>query len=349
MSAAIEQSLEKFDQFIRSEFEGQKQEDGHQFKFLSIGEMRRNYKPTDWLIDGFLEDGGLSMLFGESTAGKSLLVIDWACCIACGRDWHGREIVQGPVFVLAGEGFGGFVRRVRAWEIFNGAQIDDAPLHFSERPAALMDGKSTKAVTAAVREMAETFGKPRLVVVDTMHRNMGEGDENSAADFAVFLQSLDFMRSELGCAILIVHHAGHGDGNRGRGSSSIKASMDQEFRLSKEADGRRQLTCSKMKDGAPPPAMFLDLQVVELDLLDAKGRPDTSAVLSLGENQEAPPPAKKERTSGALDYVQQAILVCGSNQKEVVRTQFYALYPGNQDAKQKAFARGWKSYMEALS
>lgn len=320
------------------------------FRFVSADEIFRNYKPARWLIDGFIQEDSISLFFGESTAGKSFVVIDMSCCIATGRNWNGFEVASGPVFYIAGEGFGGFCRRLRAWEIMNNASIKEAPLFFSERPAALMDAASAKEVIAAVKELTNANGKPALIVVDTLHRNFGGGDENSAADFGLFLNHIDVMRIELGVAVVIVHHSGHTTAARSRGSSSIKAAMDHEYCVTVEADKARVLTCTKQKDAAAPEPIRFALRGVELDLLDAKGRPDSSAALVKLDDQGADKPAPgAERGSKALDYILKAVDVCGCNQKEIVRTSFYALYPSaDSDAKRKAFQRGWSLYFNSL-
>ena len=52
---------------------------------------------------------------------------------------------------------------------------------------------------------------------------------------------------------------------------------------------------------------------------------------------------------GRVDYIRKAVEVCGSNQKEIVRTSFYALYPSDdKEAKRKAFNRGWSLYFDSL-
>lgn len=315
--------------------------------FVKAGEMFRHYRPAEYLIDGFIEQQTTSLLFGESTAGKSFLMIDWACCIATGKPWKGRKTTAGPVFYIAGEGHNGFCRRLRAWEIVNRQTTADAPLYFSTRPAALMNPESAKEVIDAVQSLTTEYGKPALIVVDTLHRNFGGGDENSSSDFGLFMNHLDVMRTTLDCAIVVVHHTGHGDQARSRGSSSIKASMDHEYRITVEPDKRRLLTCTKMKDGREPEPLYLDLRQVELDLLNANGQPDTSAVLIADANQE---PAVKEskRGSGARDTLREAIHTCGSTQKEIVRKKFYTMYPGTPDARQKAFTRAWDEHTKSL-
>ena len=315
------------------------------FIFQSVTKMFEFYEPAQWIVDGFLQSCALALYFGDSAAGKSFGVIDIGCCVATSKPWNGAEVVGGPVFYIAGEGHNGFCRRVRAWEIMNSTSTDGAPLYFSERPAALMNPESAKEVIEAVKDLIEANGKPALIIIDTLHRNFGGGDENSAADFGLFLNHIDVMRAELGCAVIIVHHSGHGATGRSRGSSSIKAAMDHEYCLTVEPDKRRLLTCTKMKDAPEPAPIYFHLRGVEIDLLDAKGRPDNSAVLIRDADQATTAESKAKTTSKPLDYVREAIKICGSNQQEVVRQQFYALYPGTDAAKQKAFRRGWGLYM----
>ena len=241
------------------------------FHFAHVSELLADHAPPVWLIDDMLEAGSLSQIFGASACGKSFQVIDWSACIATGRDWNDKATAPGAVFYIAGEGFSGFKRRVRAWEIHTGQSLADAPLFFSSQPAALMDEKNAAAVCDAVRKLQSTHGKPALIVVDTLHRNMGDGDENNASDIALFLQSLDAMRAEFGAAVLVVHHSGHAESERGRGSSSLRAAVDHEYLLKKHTDGRRELTCTKSKESEPPPAMWFNLQHVDLDWPDGKG------------------------------------------------------------------------------
>ena len=80
---------------------------------------------------------------------------------------------------------------------------------------------------------------------------MGPGDENSAADIGAFLNSVDMLRDETGAAVVIVHHAGHGDKTRARGSSAIRAAVDVEYSLTKTPEGVT-LECTKAKDFEPP-------------------------------------------------------------------------------------------------
>lgn len=341
------------------------------FHFAHVSELLADHAPPVWLIDDMLEAGSLSQIFGASACGKSFQVIDWSACIATGRYWNDKATAPGAVFYIAGEGFSGFKRRVRAWEIHTGQSLADAPLFFSSQPAALMDEKNAAAVCDAVRKLQSTHGKPALIVVDTLHRNMGDGDENKASDIALFLQSLDAMRGEFGAAVLVVHHSGHAESERGRGSSSLRAAVDHEYLLKKHTDGRRELTCTKSKESEPPPAMWFNLQHVHLDWPDGKGGWQSSAVLASA--SEPQPGEKRDRTAtltGANRIAHKALLDALANlgeepgesivkelgdrkparvvHEDVWRDRCYlaGISDGQQEAKRQAFVRARKRLLD---
>jgi hypothetical protein len=320
------------------------------FPFAHVAELLADHAPPAWLIDDLIEAGTLGQVFGASGCGKSFLVMDWAACIATGRAWHGNATAAGAVFYIAGEGFAGFKRRLRAWEIHTGESLSTAPLFFSRQPAALMDAGNAQAVIEAVRALQAEHGKPALIVVDTLHRNMGGGDENNAGDVALFLQSLDAMRAGFGAAVLIVHHSGHAEAGRGRGSSSLKGAMDHEYMLAKQADGRRELTCTKAKEAEPPPAMWFDLERTPIDWPDGKGGFQSSAVLI---RAEAGPQREKRLTAAqhaGMESFYRAAAAHGGEagerfgvEKEAWRAEFYrASTADNAPAKKIAFQRARK-------
>ncbi len=273
------------------------------FSFVQVSELLAQPAPVKWLIHELLEEGSMAQLFGQSGGGKSFLAIDWATTIATGGVWHDRPTRPGSVFYIAGEGHRGIGRRLRAWELHHQVQLTGAPLFVSKTPAQLLDAVNAMAVAAAARQLADAHGKPALVVVDTLHRNFGAGDENSAADLGKFIGNLDaLLRLPLGCAVLIVHHVGHLATDRARGSSSIRAAMDHEYRLD-GTEGPRTLVCTKNKEGEPVRPQTFELQQVPLDgWEDADGVVPTSAVLV---TSDAP---RKEAKPVRRDIAMQALI-----------------------------------------
>jgi len=119
-----------------------------------------------------------------------------------------------------------------------------------------------------------------LIVLDTLARCFGGGDENSTKDMSAFVLVCDAIRQRFGCTILVVHHAGHGDKSRARGAIALKAALDAEYRLAN--DGGMLLTATKMKDAETPPPLAMELVTIELPgAVDDFGNAITSAAIEV--------------------------------------------------------------------
>lgn len=254
------------------------------FSFSAVGEsLRDGLKPIQWLVRNYVESDSLMLMFGDPGCGKSFAAIDLACCVATGAAWHANKTNAGAVFYIAGEGQNGLMRRFAAWSQHNAIPLADAPLFFGNRPAQLCNAEAAADVAEAVDEIHQATGqKPALIVVDTLARNFG-GDENNAEDMGGFIANLDlYLRKsgEWNATVLVVHHSGHADKFRGRGSSALKGAVDAEYSLTKDETGVVRMEATKMKDAEQPAPVAFKLETVELDgLVDDEGEPVTSAVL----------------------------------------------------------------------
>jgi len=233
-------------------------------------------RPPEWLLRGMLERDTFALVFGDPGCGKSFLAIDWAARVATGTPWRGQAVKAGPVVYLAGEGRQGFGRRTRAWEQHHGVSLAEAPLYVG--PAvAIADPTELVDLIAAIDEGEA----PALIVLDTLARCFGGGDENSTQDMSKFVSACDALRRRYGCTILVVHHTGHADKNRARGAIALKAALDAEYRLSNN-DAGLKLSATKMKDAETPKPLSLELVSVELPgVVDDYGNPVTSAAVEV--------------------------------------------------------------------
>ena len=235
--------------------------------------------PAKWLIRNYLPPDGVAIMVAPPATIKTFLAIDWSCSIALGEDWSGLKTEQGGVAIIAGEGHFGIRRRLKAWGIDRDADLSDAPLSVSDTGASMTDADSFAAVETALDDFVSQYGELRMVVIDTLHRNLGAADENSAEDMAVFFRNLDVLRDKYHCLILVVHHSGHSAKDRGRGSSSIRAAVDVEYLIKSQSEDTYCLSCMKMKDAVRPAPTAFKLKSVELPWLDADGDAESSAVI----------------------------------------------------------------------
>ncbi|WP_172656298.1 AAA family ATPase [Halomonas sp. PR-M31] len=242
------------------------------FAFAGAGELVAALRPINWLVCDRLEADSLALMYGEPGHGKSFVALDLAASVATGTPWHDHPTKQGAVFVVAGEGHNGIARRLKAWELARGISLNAAPLYVSRAAASLADPTSSAAVTAAIEALVRDTGqKPALVVVDTVSRNLGAADENSSADMAAFVRSLDAMRHRWNASVLMVHHSGKDSAKGARGSTVLKGAVDAEYRVAKDEAGVVCLEATKMKDAERPAEMAFDLKGVKLPLVDEEG------------------------------------------------------------------------------
>jgi hypothetical protein len=267
--------------------------DAGAFTFIRFGEIKA--KEPDWLVRGLLERNALASLYGDPGCYKTFLAIDWAFRLGCGLDFHGHTVTQAPVAYIAAEGRNGLARRRLAWEIRNGITIADKPIFLSSSGAHLYDENNAAAVARAVDAIAREHGAPGLIVVDTLARNFGPGDENHTSDMTQFIRSLDVLRTAHEATVLLVHHTGHGDKSRARGASALRAALDAEYQLERDEQGTVRLHGMKMKDAPEPESMAFRVATVELGFDDDEGDPVTSAVLN---PTDYTPPAKAKKATG---------------------------------------------------
>lgn len=144
-------------------------------------------------------------------------------------------------------------------------------------------------------------------VIDTLHRNFGDGDENSAKDLGRFLSTLTALTRATGASILLAHHPGHASSGRARGSSALRAAMDVEYKTEKSGS-TVTVSCTKAKEFDPGAPMCFELEEIELPgWFDDEGIPLTSAVL---QGAAYTPPAGKSALSDRDQKVLEALITC---------------------------------------
>lgn len=316
------------------------------FQFMAVGDLE--YRPPEYLVSLLIETSVLALIFGDPGCGKSFIAIDLALCVATGKPFHGHAVKRGAVFYIAGEGFNGLARRFAAWGKARGADIKCAPLFVSTRPAQFLNADSAKAVAEAVHRLAAQHGAPRLIVIDTLARNFGPGDENSTSEMGQFIAAIDDLKAQFpGSAVLIVHHTGHGDKQRARGAMALKGALDCEYRVAKDG-ATVKLMNTKMKDAEPPATLAFTLNSVDL------GDGASSAVLEQTEARPTEKPLTANQRLGQETFVEAAAMGdCWADGKftglhrDQWRVAFYAAHTGDgMDAKRKAFTRARQDLIE---
>jgi AAA domain len=229
------------------------------------------------LIDKYLGKGEMSVLYGDSNTGKTFVALDFAYHIATGQPWNGHKTNQGLAVYVAAE----------AGESIN-ARLEALHRRYkpeTEPPIAvvpcLVDLFSNNSDLRPLLELLARISAERgmpivFVVLDTLARVIGTGDENSARDMGVLVKSVDRIRVDTGAHTQLVHHSGKNKANGARGSSALRAATDTELEIE---SGR--IIMRKQRNGEIVKAIRFRLLPVDLGK-DSEGDTVTSCTVDLG-------------------------------------------------------------------
>ena len=224
-------------------------------------------RAPSWVIRGVLERDAVGVVWGDPRSFKSFLVLSWLLSVAHGVPWHGRPVKQGRVVYVCGEGRGGVMRRVRAWQDHHGIEGGLGDCFGISRGAIHLNAEQDVMVDRLITELRAAGIHPSVLAVDTVARNM-IGNENAQEDMNALVRVLDKLRRAFpGCTIILVHHANKQGAIRG--STVLVGAADFEYQCVRDEKLGRMVVrveCRKMKDADEPEPMVMKAQVVQLGL-----------------------------------------------------------------------------------
>lgn len=211
------------------------------------------------LIKGILDLSALSIVYGESNCGKTFFVIDAALHMVLGRNWQDLKTKQGKIVYVACEGGLGIQERLEAFRVHNKIEGYGS---FYLIPTGI-DLCNSESDTAELTSEIGALGDVELIVIDTLSRAMGGGNENSSDDMGAFIRNCDVLRENTGAHVLIVHHAGKDTSKGARGHSALRAAVDTEIEVTND-DGLITAEIRKQRDGKTGVKFHFQLQTVNL-------------------------------------------------------------------------------------
>jgi len=196
---------------------------------------------TEWLWEGILPAGGLSLLVAKPKIGKTTLAFNLALAVAGGRDFLGRKTKQSPVVYLALEEKRSEIRKkLKAL----GETPEGMSFHFGSAPE--------KAIQEVKNLIKET--KAGLLIVDVLQKFCRIKDLNDYAQVTNTLEPLMATARELNCHILLTHHAGKSDRQDGDdilGSTALLGGVDTLIQIKKRERRRPFFTIQRYGEDIP--------------------------------------------------------------------------------------------------
>ncbi|SFI32637.1 AAA family ATPase [Bradyrhizobium sp. Gha] len=234
----------------------------------------------EWVVKDFLGAGEFSLFVAKPGTAKSVLLCDIGCHIAAGQDWHGRKVKQGLVVFFAAERKSLTERRVAAWR---------KKYEFAGIPFVVVGGKldltggliDAKSLGGAIKTLEAKCGHEcALIIVDTVTRTFGAGDQNASKDMQKYVQSVDELHRATGAHVAAVHHSGW-EGDRGKGAIDLDGAIDVSFGVTASGKGESKsfvLECTGANDGEEGTITAFRLESVSLGV-DPDGNETTAPVV----------------------------------------------------------------------
>ena len=260
--------------------------------------------PRRYLLRGLVAPAELSLWWGAPKCGKSFLLLRLAYGLALGEGMWGRTAKRCRVLYVAAEGEGGFAARLLTLRESMGDAGEDFR-YIAQRTTVGPPADDLANVIEAALDMGAD-----LIVLDTLARTFGEGDENAARDMGGFVASLDRVREETGAHVAVVHH-GTKTGERSRGSGAMEGAADLIVKVARGAGGEpNRATVEAAKDDADGTMLAFRLRVVDLPP-GADDEPRSTCVAEGAEASEKPAKRLPKVARDALGFLCDLILTEG--------------------------------------
>ena len=269
---------------------------------------------VNWLIKNILGEGDLGVIYGEPRAGKTFFALDMAMHVALGRDWQGRKVRRGGVLYIGLEGWRGLQNRAIAQLLQYGEEVDangqSVPVAVWSAQLDLCRSKEdVRDLIAAIHKLSSQIDVPiSLVVIDTLARAMGGGDENAPGDMGALLRNIAEVQQRTGAHVLLVHHVGKDKARGPRGHSSLFGAVDTAIEVVRgKGTGDSEAKLNKVKDAEDGITFSFRLQQVELEL-DDDGDPITTCIVEhTGVAADSPSPKLSDQQVQAVELLHRAL------------------------------------------
>lgn len=208
--------------------------------------------PKQWLIKDIIGPGDLGVIFGDSGSAKTFLVIDLIMSAITGLSWARKFEVAEPLTVAycTNEGLGGLPQRFQAAQKAYEATSEDLE-RFTFFPAIpqLFKADTPAYISRFVSDYRATRGDHLdLLIIDTLDNASLGSKENDNNDASQIAEATRIARDALGCATILIHHAGKSGDYRG--ASAYKGDCDIMLKTERKAEGSPyiEFSCFKSKD-----------------------------------------------------------------------------------------------------
>jgi hypothetical protein len=233
-------------------------------------------KRRDFIIPGWLPDRGFTALLARRGVGKSAIMTDIACRLACDMDWYDLPMKRECVAIyLCGEDDEGLELNLIAWMKNHNREVPKDRMIISDKIMNLMDAKD---VERWARKLVDKVrGRPAIVFLDTWQRASSQAKQNDDADMQLCVHHAEALAKSLNGPLIGAFHPPKHNLTTIHGSAVTENTSVAIWNMEEEADGRK-LTVDRVKGAKSGSYCGFQFDTVELEELDSFGKPQTGIV-----------------------------------------------------------------------
>lgn len=183
------------------------------FNFKNMKQLREEKPQMNWVIDGLLSEGGISVIAGPPKSGKSTIIRQLAVAVAKDQSFLGRDVARGQILYLALE-----EQEAMLYKQFTALGVSDTdPITFHVGPLNRRNGMDDfKEYLLASR--------PKIAVIDTLVLFAQIQDDNNYKEVYNALTIFRDLARQTGTHIVCIHHSNKSGGVMG--STAFTGAVD---------------------------------------------------------------------------------------------------------------------------
>lgn len=236
-------------------------------KLVGLGDLlSRPAVPIDWMWEGRLAAGTMSICAAKPKAGKSTLARNLALAVARGESFLGWACRRGPVLYLALE-----------------ERLEDVAADFRSLGAAGSEDIQLADAGAVLDLLALLMDKkPDLLVIDPLFRLVAVRDEKSYSEMYAALGPLIDVARETGTHILALHHSSKMPKSEAIdapiGSTALGGAVSSLLVMRRTAEYRTLETVQRLGQDLPETVLQFDADTKRLALGGSREQAEVIAV-----------------------------------------------------------------------
>ena len=234
------------------------------FDIQSADEIRQGGRPIEWIWDGFIAAGNITLLTSLWKSGKTTLASVLLARMATGGAVAGRTLKAGKAVIVSEEVKSLWAMRNQRLHFANNVAFLSRPFRGPPTP------EMWESLIDHLLAHRQTHGLD-LVVIDPLASILPRLSESHASLMLSALTSLQRLTSQ-GVAVLVLHHpskARYAEGRAARGTGALSGAVDILIEMSAFAhaahDDRRRKLIAFSRHAATPRRLVIEMNAEMTD------------------------------------------------------------------------------------